>query len=75
MGKCINHPDRETSYHCQKHNLDMCEECMRCRDPELYCKHRTACVIHFLTQKVEKERPADLKTKDCATSAGAGRLG
>jgi len=26
----------------------MCEECARCRDPELYCKFRSACPIWFM---------------------------
>jgi len=29
----------------------MCAECMYCRDPEIYCKFRSSCTIHFLTQK------------------------
>jgi len=74
MGICITHPDKETSYHCQKHNISMCEECLRCRDPELYCKYRTACVIHFLSKKGGKDRPADSKIKDSAQSAEAGSL-
>ena len=48
MGKCINHPDRETSLLCSKHNVYMCEECAHCRDPELYCKFRSACPIWFM---------------------------
>ena len=63
MGKCINHTDRETSYHCQKHNIDMCEECLRCRDPELYCKYRTACVIYFLSKETSKDQPSNKKVE------------
>jgi hypothetical protein len=48
---CVNHPDRETPYTCMKHNISMCRECMHCRDPEIYCKFRSSCVIHFLTKK------------------------
>jgi len=29
----------------------MCEDCMHCRDPEIYCKFRSACPIHFLTKR------------------------
>jgi hypothetical protein len=29
----------------------MCEDCMLCRDPDLYCKFRSACPIHFLTKR------------------------
>jgi hypothetical protein len=51
LGKCVNHPERETAYACMKHNLYMCEDCLACRDPEIYCKYRTACPIHFLTKR------------------------
>ncbi len=51
MGKCLVHPDRETSYLCQKHNVYMCEECLRCRDPEIYCKFRSACPFWFMSKR------------------------
>ncbi len=51
MGKCINHPDRETSYLCMKHNIYLCEECLECRDPGIYCKFRPSCPIWFLTKR------------------------
>ncbi len=51
MGKCVNHPDRETSYLCRKHNIYLCEECLQCRDPELYCKFRPSCPISFMSKK------------------------
>jgi len=51
MGKCINHPDRETSFLCSKHGIYMCEECLACRDPDLYCKFRSSCPVWFMTKK------------------------
>lgn len=51
MGKCINHPDRETGYICMKHNIYLCEECLECRDPDIYCKFRPSCPIYFITKK------------------------
>lgn len=51
MGKCVNHPDRDTSYQCTKHGVYLCEACLQCRDPELYCKFRSACPIWFLSKK------------------------
>ena len=61
MGKCINHPDIETPYKCMKHNIYQCESCLECRDPDLYCKFRTSCPIHFMSKKgfdsPEKEIP------------------
>ena len=52
MGKCKNHPDVETAYYCSKHQHYLCEECLKCADPEIYCKFRSSCLIHFL----EKEK-------------------
>ncbi len=51
MGRCLIHPDRETSYLCQKYNVFMCEECLHCRDPEIYCKFRSACPIWFMSKR------------------------
>lgn len=51
MGKCTNHPDRETSFLCMKHNIYLCEECTKCRDPEIYCKYRTSCPIWFMDNR------------------------
>ncbi len=51
MGRCINHPDRETSYICLKHNVYLCDECLGCRDPKIYCKFRSSCIIWFITKK------------------------
>jgi len=53
MGTCINHPERETSYLCMKQNIYLCDECLQCRDPELYCKFRESCPIWFMTKKKE----------------------
>ena len=47
MGKCVNHPDRETSYMCSKHGIYLCEECLECRDPNIYCKFRSACPVWY----------------------------
>ena len=69
MGYCINHPDRETSYQCMKHEVYLCEECLECRDPDLYCKFRPSCPIYFLTkkgfdsEKSEKRGQIDKKIK------------
>ncbi len=52
MPTCVNHPDRETNYICLKHNVYLCEECMACSDPELYCKLRSSCIIWFMTKKI-----------------------
>ena len=51
MGTCINHPDRETPYICMKHQIYLCEDCLECRDPKIYCKHRSACPIWFMGKR------------------------
>ena len=51
MGKCTNHPHRETNYRCAKYDVYQCRECLACKDPKIYCKHRNACPIHFITEK------------------------
>lgn len=53
MGDCINHPDRETPYICMKHQIYLCEECLRCKDPNVYCKHRPGCPIWFMSKRRE----------------------
>jgi hypothetical protein len=55
MGACTCHPEIDSRYLCMKHQVYLCEDCLQCRDPKLYCKHRTACPIWFL-QKQEKDR-------------------
>ena len=65
MGTCVNHPDRETNYLCLKHNIYLCEECLECRDPEIYCKYRSSCVIWFMTKKIsglDDDRPVSMAT-------------
>lgn len=52
MAKCVNHPDRETNYVCLKQNVYLCEECLACSEPELYCKFRSSCIIWFMTKKI-----------------------
>ncbi|GBC61192.1 hypothetical protein DENIS_2152 [Desulfonema ishimotonii] len=57
MGKCLNHPERETSYLCMKHEIFLCEDCLVCRDPGIYCKFRPSCPIWFIhKEKVREER-------------------
>lgn len=65
MSTCVNHPDRETPYVCQKHQVALCEECLACRDPELYCKFRTSCIIWM----IDKERRREERR---AAAGGAG---
>lgn len=42
----------ESPYYCAKHQQYQSPECLKCADPKIYCKFRSACMIHFL----EKEK-------------------
>ncbi|MEW5908347.1 MAG: hypothetical protein AB1659_00945 [Thermodesulfobacteriota bacterium] len=55
MESCINHPDRKTRFLCLKHQLYLCEECLKCRDPNIYCKFRSSCPVSFM-EKEEKRK-------------------
>ena len=54
---CCPENSSEARYKCEKHQVYMCEACLECKDPDLYCKFRPSCMIHFL----EKERKNELK--------------
>lgn len=62
MGTCVNHPERETRFICMKHNRYLCEECLKCQDPEIYCKFRPQCAIWFMEKRgkawAEEDRAA-----------------
>ena len=51
MGTCVFHPEVETSYLCMKHEIYLCIDCLKCRDPDIYCKFRSSCAIWFLDKK------------------------
>lgn len=53
MECCVNHPDRAAGLVCMKYQDHFCEACAHCRDPKLYCKHRTACPIWFIAKDSE----------------------
>ena len=52
MTCCDETAENGTAYKCEKHQVTLCDACLKCRDPELYCKFRPSCMIHF----IEKER-------------------
>ena len=72
MGTCTNHPDRETNYMCSKHGIYLCEDCLECRDPDIYCKFRSACPIwyEYKEKKREARRKAELEAVDTSDSIG-----
>ena len=51
MGKCLCHPEVETSYLCMKDNVYLCAECLKCRHPNIYCKFRSSCPIWYMQTK------------------------
>ncbi|MCG8617120.1 MAG: hypothetical protein MI802_12955 [Desulfobacterales bacterium] len=51
MGNCKKHPTRQTPYRCAKYEIYQCRECLRCKDPKLYCKHRPSCAIYMITER------------------------
>ena len=74
MPHCIHHTDRETRYHCGKHNIYLCEECLTCRDPELFCKFRSACPIWFMSRKQKHlaDRATDIPVQDDMPAVQSG---
>ena len=81
MGKCTNHPDRETSYICMKQNVYLCEECLVCRDPDIYCKYRASCAINFIATKgfsdsedVREKKEECVVTGDKEVTVAAGTI-
>ena len=55
MGQCSCNPEIETNFLCMKYDRYLCEECLSCQDPELYCKFRSSCPIWFLEKRGGKE--------------------
>ncbi len=50
-----NDPDAAV-YQCMKHQVNVCAECPQCKDPELYCKFRPQCMIHFMEKEQTRKR-------------------
>lgn len=64
MGKCSCRPEIETSYLCMKHHVYLCEECLECQDPNIYCKFRSSCPIWFMQKKYSESWIDDTKTPE-----------
>ncbi len=43
---------------CAKYGRNQDSRDARCSDPELYCKHRASCLIHFM-EKSQRHREED----------------
>ncbi|MBI5896006.1 MAG: hypothetical protein HZB24_08395 [Desulfobacterales bacterium] len=46
----------ETYFDCQKHQIKLRASRARCADPELYCKFRPSCLIHFQDKERARRR-------------------
>jgi len=68
MGYCEFHPDRQTPFLCMKHERYLCESCLACFDPHIYCKHRPACPIWVVHKEKQREmrRPVQAAGEDAA---------
>jgi hypothetical protein len=55
MGQCLCHPEKESRYLCMKDNVYLCDECLSCRSPSLYCKFRPSCPIRFMEKRSFKD--------------------
>lgn len=66
MESRCDHTDADARLQCLKHGIRMCLRCMACRDPELYCRHRSACLIRFMLRERRRHTPDDPSPrKDC----------
>ncbi len=55
-----------------KHAVYLCEDCLRCRDPELFCKFRSACPIYFMDKKGGKDWAEPVRDKEKRAGSGMG---
>jgi hypothetical protein len=55
MEKYEDAPSPGSNYHCMKHKVDLSQENVTCRDPKLYCKFRSSCVIWFTVKNQAKK--------------------
>ncbi len=58
---------------CEKYKETMAADQARCRHAQEYCKFRSACMIHFLSQ--EKGRSGESGGRQEACEAPAGEKG
>ena len=56
---CARHPDKAAIHHCAKYERYLCEDCLRCQDPEIWCRWRTSCVIWEVSRHEQVSREDD----------------
>ncbi|MFH0974573.1 MAG: ASKHA domain-containing protein [Spirochaetota bacterium] len=52
---CFRHTDKPGKYFCSKYERYLCDECIACQDPNIYCKFRQMC---FLWEIAKRGTPA-----------------
>jgi len=57
--ECARHPGAKAVYYCDKYGRHLCEDCLVCQDPDLYCKSRTMCVIWEVSRHGEGDAGAE----------------
>jgi hypothetical protein len=64
--QCRNHPEREAAAICQKQGVGFCaaccaclrvEECCDCPAAEVYCQHRTQCLVWEAARERRRKPP------------------
>jgi len=64
MDVCAHHPERPATQYCQKHARFLCDECLRCADPKLYCRHRTSCIVWFFDRETRRKEREEERARD-----------
>ncbi|MBI5525626.1 MAG: hypothetical protein HY897_04775 [Deltaproteobacteria bacterium] len=52
---CVNHPARPARLRCTKYSKPLCDMCVACQDPALYCKFRTECLVWEIERQKKKD--------------------
>jgi len=68
---CQNAGADEPTYRCEKHRIEMCDTCLRCKDPDLYCKFRSACMIFFLEKERAGSNCDQPSPRECSATDGS----
>ncbi len=57
---CRQHPQEPAAALCQKYGHGLCARCLEdepaCPDPDIYCKYRPQCLIHFNFKEQRRQR-------------------
>lgn len=52
-------PESPVRYMCMKYNRYREGEAVACQDPDLYCKFRSSCLIHYKDKRRRRDRRTD----------------